>query len=169
MNSINRIAPVKPMTFAQARYFSTANTYTSSSDSDAEAEDDSSQRGSKRFFKFLEKAESLDKKLKENPAEAKLVGDQQIEKAEQDEEVQLMFDANEIEISFADQAAEKELDAAATEELDAAAAAAKAAAEMDPRVSAILRDQKQYELVQKAKKRFDLKFFQGLAYEGPLA
>ena len=80
-----------------------------------------------------------------------------------------MFDANEIEISFADQAAEREVDAAATEELDAAAAAAKAAADMDPRVSAVLRDQKQYELIQKAKKRFDLNFFKGIAYEGPMA
>lgn len=140
MNSVNRIAPVKPMTYAQARYFSTVNTTSSSSDSDSDAADDASQRGSGRFFKFLEKAESLDKKLKENPAEAKLVGDLELAKPEQDEEVQLMFDANEIEISFADQAAERELDAAATEELDAAAAAAKAAADMDPRVSAILRD-----------------------------
>jgi len=32
-----------------------------------------------------------------------------------------------------------------------------------------MKDRELYELIQKAKKRFDVKFFQDFAYEGPIA
>ena len=55
-----------------------------------------------RFFKFLQSAEKLDEKIKDKPDLAKKVftGEK-----EEEEEV-VMFDASEIEISLADQAAE---------------------------------------------------------------
>ena len=59
INSTQRIAPIRPVSYAMARTFSTSNIDTD--DSDAEEQ----QKG--RFFKFLEKAENLDKKLEENP------------------------------------------------------------------------------------------------------
>ena len=63
-----------------------------------------------RFFKFLQSAEKLDEKIKDKPDLAKKVftGEEEME-----EEV-FMFDASEIEISLADQAAEsaKELELA---------------------------------------------------------
>ena len=59
-----------------------------------------------RFFKFLEKAETLDKKLEANPDIAKQVGEEELK-----QEVEVMFDAAEIEISFADQTEAKPLNA----------------------------------------------------------
>jgi len=95
LNTVQRIAPIKPLTYAHARLFSTSNIQTdSSSESDVEA----GEQKTGRFFKFLEKAESLDKKLEKNPEIAKQVGD--IEEVKQ--EMEIMFDIDEIEISFAD-------------------------------------------------------------------
>ena len=80
------------MSMASARQFSTSNIQTSDSESDAEEE--GQKKG--RFFKFLEKAEQLDDKLEKNPMEAKKVS-----KADDEEEdMEMMFDADEIEISF---------------------------------------------------------------------
>ena len=91
-----RVAPVRPMMGSMsARAFSSQI-----QTSDSEAEDDTQEKGG-RFFKFLEKAEQLDETIKQRPAEAKKVS------KEGEEEEVVMFDADEIEISFADQASEK--------------------------------------------------------------
>lgn len=79
---------------------------TDTTDSEAEGDVEQAAEGKGRFFKFLEKAEELDQKIKDSPQEAKRVS-----KAEDEEDVKIMFDADEIEISFADQAAERALDA----------------------------------------------------------
>ena len=74
----------------------------------------------------------------------------------------VMFDADEIEISFADAKAEREIDAAVQKEPDE-----KVLTEREQ--SAATKEQEYFELVQRAKARFDIRFFQGLAYEGPMA
>ena len=88
-----RVAPVRPiMGSVSARVFSSQI-----QTSDSEAEDETETKGG-RFFKFLEKAEKLDENIKEDPALAKKVfkeGDEELEQ-------EIMFDADEIEISFAD-------------------------------------------------------------------
>lgn len=78
-----------------------------------------------------------------------------------------MFDADEIEISFADAATEKAIDDELAD-IDPIAQAAKSI-EKQKADALSMKDQKLYELIQKAKKRFDIKFFQNFAYEGPLA
>ena len=52
----------------------------------------------------MEKAEKIDERIKEAPQEAKMVS-----KEGDDAASQMMFDASEIEISFADQPAEREI------------------------------------------------------------
>ena len=65
----------------------------SSDSSDSEAEgDDKSQEKRGRFFKFLEKAEKLDKKIKLRPDEAKKVS----KPGDIEKEDDVIFDANEI-------------------------------------------------------------------------
>ena len=92
MNSINRIAPVRPMGMMQSRGFSTGF---QTDDSDLEeAQDAESKKG--RFFKFLESAEKLDEKIKQSPAEAKKVS------TGEEEPVEMLFDADELEISLSD-------------------------------------------------------------------
>lgn len=78
-----------------------------------------------------------------------------------------MFDADEIEISFADAATEKIIDEDLSE-IDPVAEAAKAI-ETQQAKAVSMKDRELYELIQKAKKRFDVKFFQDFAYEGPIA
>lgn len=136
------------MAMAAARMFSTTTT---SDDSDNE-----NPESKGRFFKFLEKAEKIDERIKESPDEAKRVAsDEQIE-----EPAEIMFDADEIEISLADQMTERKISA----EL----------ADIDPLQSVLPQEKKapqpnkkDYELINKAKKRFDRKFFMQFAYEGP--
>ena len=71
INQANRISPVRPMMMGSARGFSTT---IDTDDSDLEeAASTSSETQKGRFFKFLEKAEELDDKIKVNPTEAKKV------------------------------------------------------------------------------------------------
>ena len=157
MASVQRIAPIRPrMGSMQARAFSSS---VQTDDSDAESEPTSSKG---RFFKFLEKADTIDKKIEKDPELAKMVGS-----AESDQQVEIMFDADEIEISFADAATEKAIDDELAD-IDPIAQAAKSI-EKQKADALSMKDQKLYELIQKAKKRFDIKFFQNFAYEGPLA
>jgi len=96
LNSFNRITPIRPASTTMSRLFSTQGRTSSSDDSDLDKEDDSSRKG--RFFKFLEKAEALDEKIRKSPEEAKKVG------KDAEEKLEVMFDPDEIEISFAGQA-----------------------------------------------------------------
>ena len=106
LSQLGKIKPVRPIIQA-VRGFSTSQIQTSS-DSEEEGMDnrrDATQTDGKkqgRFFKFLQSAEKLDEKIKDKPDLAKKVftGEK-----EEEEEV-VMFDASEIEISLADQAAE---------------------------------------------------------------
>lgn len=69
MASVQRIAPIRPrMGSMQARAFSSS---VQTDDSDAESEPTSSKG---RFFKFLEKADTIDKKIEKDPELAKMVG-----------------------------------------------------------------------------------------------
>ena len=93
------------MMMGSARGFSTT---IDTDDSDLEEPASTSSETQKgRFFKFLEKAEELDDKIKVNPTEAKKVTSEADSEAL--EEPAIMFDANEIEISFADKVTEREL------------------------------------------------------------
>ena len=112
----------------------------------------------------MEKAEELDDKIKVNPTEAKKVTSQADSEAL--EEPAIMFDADEIEISFADKVTEREL----SEELKELESATKDEAVAAKDVKSPSKQQE--ELMQKileAKKRFNRKFFMNCAYEGPHA
>ena len=86
---------------ASVRHFSKG---VSSDSSDSEAENEEKNEKKKgRFFKFIEKAEKLDKIIKLKPDEAKKVS----KPGEVEKEDDVIFDADEIEISFADQVSER--------------------------------------------------------------
>ena len=87
------------MMMGSARGFSTTID-TDDSDLEEAASTTSAETQKGRFFKFLEKAEELDDKIKVNPTEAKKVTSEADSEAL--EEPAIMFDADEIEISFAD-------------------------------------------------------------------
>ncbi len=145
--SVQRIAPIRPsMGSMQARAFSSS---IQTDDSDAEDEPTTSKG---RFFKFLEKADTIDKKIEKDPELAK-----KVESADSDQQVEIMFDADEIEISFADAATEKAIDDELAD-IDPIAQAAKSI-EKQKADAISMKDQKKYELIQKAKKKFDIKFF----------
>lgn len=159
MSQVNRITPVRPMMgMASARFFSSA-IQTDSTDEEEGAADSTEKKG--RFFKFLETAETLDKKIKDSPAEAKRVTK---EGEAEEEEVQMMFDADEIEISFADQAAERAID---IDLIDPVQELEQSLEGKQPIRSQ--QDLENLKLIQEAKQKFNVKFFQNFAYEGPLA
>ena len=120
--------------------------------SDSEKEEDASQQGEKkgRFFKFLQSAEKIDEEIKINPEKAKKVftGEE-----EEEREETLMFDADEIEISLGETAAETPIDSALLKD--------SAAAEQDTKMPII--DEKLYALIAKAQKKFNRRFFEKLA------
>jgi len=99
LSSINRITPVRPLGMVASRGFSTQ---VDTDDSDLELEDDGMTKKG-RFFKFLEKAENLDEKIKESPDEAKKVF------TGEEEPVEILFDADEIEISLSDKSTERSI------------------------------------------------------------
>jgi len=76
-----------------------------------------------------------------------------------------MFDADEIEISFADQAAERSL-----EDLDVIDPVEQLTKKLEGQKP--IRSQQDLEdlkLIQEAKQKFSVRFFSDFAYEGPLA
>ena len=88
------------MNMLAARQFSTNQADTDTSESEKEEEEEKEATG--RFFKFLETAEKLDEKIIDNPAAAKKVST-----GLEEEELEIMFDASELDIFLGDSVIDK--------------------------------------------------------------